>query len=115
MTNKKMPPNLSAQSGEVRRLVRNGGRSFGSLFQAGTQRVKRYVEIRRAFVVFAILDSPDGRLRTFATVSNGLVRPSMRCDLFNDFMCSIHAINYTQMNSIVNARMNVRLRMEVRI
>lgn len=27
MTNKKKPPNLSAQSGEVRRLVRNGGRS----------------------------------------------------------------------------------------
>lgn len=115
MTNKKKPPNLSAQSGEVRRLVRNGGRSFGLPNYAYTKRSKGYVKIRRATIVFTVLDPPDCWLRTFALICNGLVRPSVRCNLFNDFMCCIHANDYTQMNSIVNAQMDRRLHNELRI
>lgn len=77
--------------------------------------MKRDVEVGRCLVGFAVLNAPDGRLRTFALVGNVLVGQTVSGDFLDDFFCCIHAPNYTRMNSLVNARMDNRLRKQLRI
>ena len=79
------------------------------------KRIKRDVEVCRCLVGLVTPNSPDSRLRATAFVSDCLIRQSARRDLFNDVVCCIHTPNYTRMNSLVNARMDIRLRKQLRI
>src|SRR5574343_1868681 len=103
-----------SQRAEVRRLVRQGRFcSCGTTLRSAhlfPQRMKRDIKVGRCLVGFAVLEAPDGRLRTFALIGNVLIRQTVIGDVLDDFFCCIHAPNYTRVNSLVNARMDNRLR-----